>query len=149
MAGQYEPKSAIRLIFEYDGDGVRLVSEQRVDMAIAEGDPARRDRPPAGYYIDTRDAGESTLTRTRVEGVFAGSMEVFPENPREPITRVDTPRRRGAFTVVVPASDAADHVTLVSVADAPDRTGPDVPPGETAAAPRIVDVASFRLGPQR
>jgi hypothetical protein len=63
MSEQYEPKPAIRLIFEYDEDGVRLVSEQPVEMAVAESDQARRDQPSA--------ATTSTLV-TRVNRLSLG-----------------------------------------------------------------------------
>ena len=45
---------AIRLIFEYEGDQVRLVSQQPVDVAITGFDIARTQRP--GWHVDTRDA---------------------------------------------------------------------------------------------
>ena len=149
MAEQYEPRAALRLIFEFDEDGVRLVSEQPVEMAIGEAQSVLREPPRSGYYIDTRDAGDLTLSRTRVEGAFAGSMEVFPENPMEPITRVEAARRSGAFTVVVPASDVADHVTLINVAETAGPPDATARPADMAAAPRVVEVASFRLGRQR
>ena len=43
--------------------------------------------------------------RVQARSAFASSAEVFPEQPGEPIARVDVPRR-GAFTVVVPAPAA-------------------------------------------
>ena len=41
---------------------------------------------------------------------------MFPEHSGEPITRVDVAHPRGAFTVVVPVSKEADHVSIVRIA---------------------------------
>ena len=78
---------AVRLIFEYDGDTVRLVSQQNVDMAVTGFEMSGVDHP--GYYVDTRDAAGATLARVAARGAFVGSAEVFPEKPGDPITRVE------------------------------------------------------------
>jgi hypothetical protein len=113
MSTGNQPQRAVRLIFEYDGDDVRLVSEHPVEMVVAETDAVRPRSP--GYYVDARDAAGRTVARVEAHAAFAGSMEVFPERPDEPITRVDAPNR-GAFTVVIPAPENADRVALVRVA---------------------------------
>ena len=98
---QPTPTLAMRLIFEYEGDEVRLVSQMPVDLLITGFDISRTQR--AGYYVDTRDASGQTLARVPARNVFSTSAEVFPEQPGESITRVEVPTPRGAFTVVVPA----------------------------------------------
>jgi hypothetical protein len=133
------------LIFEYDGSGVRLVAEQAVEMAAA--DPGPLARVDAGYYLETRAADDSTLHRARVEHAFSGSMEVFPEDPLAGIARVDAPRSRGAFMVVVPASEIADHVSLINVQEGFVPATADTPIGR--AAPRSVEVARFSLTRRR
>src|SRR4051812_48885403 len=45
---------AVRLIFEYEGDTVRLISQQPVQMAITAPDTAGVDHP--GYYVDVRNS---------------------------------------------------------------------------------------------
>lgn len=143
---QGQPR-AIRLIFEYEGDQVRLVSQQPVDMAITGADIALTESP--GFYIDSRDAAGKTLARVPAPNAFSGSVEVFPERAGEPIVRVDLPRPKGAFTVVVPAPDEADHVTVVQVS--PGRPGVTGPPSRaTSDVPgttRTTDVANFKLTP--
>ena len=141
---QQEPRRAVRLIFEYDGAGVRLVSEQTVEMVVPDGNAADLTRSYApGYYVDTRDAANATLNRVRAEGAFAASTEVFPEDPTQSITRVDLTAPRGAFTVVLPAPDEADHITLLRMP----------PPGfrgagraeRTLAPEPTVEIATFPL----
>jgi hypothetical protein len=137
-----QPTKATRFVFEYEGDELRLVAQQDVEMVIPASTATATDAP--GYYLDARDTGGRTLARVAAQGAFARSAEVFPENHKEPITRVDVPRQRGAFTVTVPALDDADHVTLVRVA----------PPREAAGAradlqtARAVDLATFPVKPR-
>jgi len=137
---------SVRLIFEYEGDEVRLVMQQPVDIAVTGFDAHPDVRP--GHYVEVRDAADTMMTRVPVREAFSASAEVFPEQPGEPITRVDVARPSGAFTVVVPAPAAADHVAMVRIAppaaDAPRRlaagaTGPA--PGE----PEVTEIARFAL----
>ena len=112
--GHTPPSPSMRLIFEYDGDDVRLVMQQPVDMLITGFDIARTQR--SGYYVDTRDAAGRTPARVPARGAFHESVEVFPETHGEPITRLEVPQPRGAFTVIVPVPPDADHVSVVRVA---------------------------------
>jgi hypothetical protein len=147
MSDVNQPMStlAIRLIFEYEGDQVRLISQQPVDVAVTGFDIARAQHP--GYYIDTRDAAGRTLARVRARDAFSSSAEVFPEQPGEAITRVDVGQPRGAFTVVVPAPEGANHVTVVHVAPAQ----PEAPlPSSRATSPlpggpEVTELADFPL----
>lgn len=136
----------MRLIFEYDGDDVRLISQQPVDVAVPGFDLARVPRP--GHYVETRSAQNEPLSRVPVREAFSSSAEVFPERPGEPITRIDLPRPRGAFTVIVPAGEAVAQVALLRVQPPPDVGAP--PPGARATTPmpgepEIVEMATFRL----
>ncbi len=108
------PTLAMRLIFEYDGEEVRLVSQQPVDVAVTGFDISRTQR--AGYYVETRNATGQALARVPAREAFSGSAEVFPEQPGEPISRVDVQKPHGAFSIVVPVPEGADHVSVVRVA---------------------------------
>jgi hypothetical protein len=145
---QNPPEGAVRLIFEYDGDDVRLVSQQRVDMAVTGFDlPAVR---AAGNYVEVRDADGAALTWVPARAAFAGSAEVFPERPGEPITRVDVERPQGAFTVVVPAPAGAQQVAVVRVQAPPpppdeEEPGAGAGPGGLAPGAESHDLATFAL----
>jgi hypothetical protein len=137
--------SAVRLIFEYDAEGVRLVLQQPVDVAVTGFDVHPDVRP--GHYVEIRDAAGAALNRVPVHSAFTGSSEVFPEDHGEPITRVDTSGQPGAFTVVVPAPEAAARIAVVRIA----QPAPDVPkPGAglrspAPAEPEVTDLASFPI----
>src|SRR5215471_18695567 len=72
---ELRPGRALRLIFEYEGDRVRLVSQQDVDVAVTGFDLP--DVHPPGYYVDSRDAGNQTLARVAARDAFGSSTEVF------------------------------------------------------------------------
>jgi hypothetical protein len=142
---QPAPTLAMRLIFEYEGDQVQLVSQMPVDLLITGFDLTRTQR--AGYYVDTRDASGQTLARVPARNVFSTSTEVFPEQPGELITRVELPTPRGAFTVIVPAPSGADSVSLVRVApSAIDAAQPSArAAGAAGTALATTEIARFAL----
>jgi hypothetical protein len=142
MTNQHEeprPTRAVRLIFEYEGDRVRLVSEQPVDVAVTGFDLPQSTDP--GYYVEARTTDNRTMARVPARGAFAGSMEVFPEKPGDPITRIDAAQPRGAFTVVVPAPEPASQVTLVRL----QRPAEGAARGTALPSAEVVDLVSFPL----
>jgi len=138
-------QGAVRLIFEYDGNAVRLVMQQPVDVAVTGFDVHPDVRP--GHYVEIRDAAGTTLSRVPVRSAFTGSTEVFPEDHSEPITRVDTSGQPEAFTVVVPAPAASASIAVVRIAPpAPTAKKPEA--GVTSpvpAEPVVTDLASFPI----
>ena len=107
---------SMRLIFQYEGDQVRLVTQQPVDVSITGVDLTHTQRE--GYYVYTSDASGRVLARVLARGAFQHGVEVFPERAGEPITRMDVDRPRGAFTVIVPVPQNADHVRVMHVVPA-------------------------------
>ncbi|MHA7287975.1 hypothetical protein ACX80I_17025 [Arthrobacter sp. MDT3-44] len=104
-------RRAVRLIFQFDGDDVTLISQQDVDITRV---PALRE-PPPGSYVEVRAADGGALSRVPIGNVFSTSIEVFPESTAEAIVRVDVDKPSGAFTVVVPASEDAARVAVLGV----------------------------------
>ena len=139
--------ATVRLIFEYEGDQVRLVAQQRVDVAIPGLDLDVSPMPRPGHYVEARSATNEALSRVPIREALSGSAEVFPEEPGSPITRVDVAEPRGAFTVVLPAPEAAEQVAVVQVTERQPEARA-VPAGTTSPVPgesEIVDIASFPL----
>src|SRR4051794_41827897 len=101
-ASELEPRPAVRLIFEYEGDEVRLVSQQPVDMAVPGFDLAQV--PRAGHYVEMRTADDEPPSRVPAREAFSTSAEGFPQEPRGAGTRVHGPGAEGA---VRPAGSAA------------------------------------------
>jgi hypothetical protein len=130
---------AVRLIFEYEGDQVRLVAQQPVDVAVTGSDLTREQVP--GHYVEVRGEDDATLSRLRVPTAMSASAEVFPAEPGQPIVRTDLPEARGAFTVVVPAPAEADHVSVVRIT--PGATG--LAATGFTAREGVVELATFPL----
>jgi hypothetical protein len=140
-AMQAQPVKAVRLIFEYEGEAVRLISQQPVEMVVSDTDASVPDHP--AHFVDIRDAANKTLARVAARSAFAASAEVFPERPGDPITRVDIPVPKGAFTVVVPVTEDTDHVTVVKAALGAEAAAS--PEGRLRAQLITTDIASFPL----
>lgn len=135
----------IRLIFEYEGDTVRLVYQQPVDAAIPRFAPADQQ---ADHFVETRNEAGRSLARIPVSGGFVRSAEVFPEDHGEAITRVDT-EASGAFTVMVPAHQEAVQVAVLRTGAAEvnlRRTRGLAPPPDESAD---VELGAFRLEQRR
>jgi hypothetical protein len=148
MADTPEPAvtPAVRLIFEYDGDEVRLVSQQPVDVAVSGFDLA--PAPVPGHYVEMRSAANEPLNRVPVRGAFATSAEVFPEQHGEPITRVDVAKPKGAFTVVVPAGPQAVRAALLQVMPSSGDPTTGLAPrlgAPAAGTPEVREIATFEL----
>lgn len=126
--------AALRLIYEYEDGEVRLVSQQRVDVAVSGFDLGEA---PTVDHVEVRDAEGAALSRVTVRDALPDSLEVFGE-PGDAITRVPDTVRRGAFTVVVPAPTAAARVVLQR--PAPPEAAP--PPGERGVEPAAPTVLS-------
>jgi hypothetical protein len=144
-ASEPAPFPALRLIFEYSGSEIRLISQQPVDLAVSGYELHPDVRP--GHYAEIQDATGQPLSRVPVHSALSASTEVFPEDHSEPITRIDTPDRRGAFTVVVPAPAAAQRVAVIRVA-APQPGRAAIPARPTDAAPgepTVTELASFAI----
>ena len=130
---------AKRLIFEYEGDRIRLVTEQPVQVAAANLSSAALGE--LGVFVDVRDAANRTLARIPARHALADSIEVFPERHDEPIVRRDVTAPKGAFTVLVPAPDDTDHATIVRVSTSHRASA--------VATPDAVDLVSFPLTSNR
>jgi hypothetical protein len=119
--------------------------QQPVNMAVTGAELGQVAFP--GYYVETRDTKGKTLSRTVAHNAFSSSTEVFPEQPGQPITRVNLPKAKGAFTVITPVPLHTDHVSVVQIA--PGKNGQSTlsaqttSPAENAATVR--ELASFKI----
>jgi hypothetical protein len=128
MSVEGKAQFAVRLVFQYDGDQVELLSQSPVTMVVPCTDTGQ---VAPGVYVDSRRADEAPLARVRAHKAMAASTEIFPSRPEHRLRHIARPPR-GAFSVVVPMAQDADHVAVVRVA-----------PGNASAM--ATDLARFPL----
>jgi hypothetical protein len=102
MAIDPPPSAAWRLTFEYEGDDVRVVSQERVDMLAPPDDEELLNHGRAGYWVEVRDEENEVLYQQVIHDPIKTDAEVFPEDPSQPIQRVPLERPKGVFQVLVP-----------------------------------------------
>lgn len=144
-ASEWSAQGSVRLIFESDSSGVRLVMQQPVDVAVTGFDVHPDVRP--GHYVEIRDAAGTPLSRVPVHAAFTGSTEVFPEDHTQPITRLDTAGRPETFSVVLPAPPTSAQIAVVRIA-ATDPSTQMPGAGVTSPVPAeaaVTDLASFPI----
>lgn len=117
-----ESNKAMRLIFSYNGDDVKLLSQQRVKMIVPPSDSVKGFGKHKGFWAELRSVNDKTLYRTVMHNPTKNDAEIFPESPSEVIHREPAPKRRGVFVVVVPDIDKGEEVTLSR--SAPATKGP-------------------------
>jgi hypothetical protein len=117
-----EPVKAMRLTFSYDGDDVKLISQQRTEMMVPPSDPLQGYRKHKGFWAELKNERDKTLYRHVMHNPTRNDAEVFPETPGQSISREPAPKRKGVFVVVVPDIEKGEEVTLSR--SSPEAEGP-------------------------
>jgi len=117
-----EPVKAMRLTFSYDGDDVKLISQQRTEMMVPPSDPLKGYRKHKGFWAELKNERDKTLYRHVMHNPTRNDAEVFPETPGQSISREPAPKRKGVFVVVVPDIEKGEEVTLSR--SSPEAEGP-------------------------
>ena len=116
-----ESNKAMRLTFSYDGNDVKLLSQQRTEMIVPPSD-ALKGYGEKGFWAELKSGSNKTLYRTVMHNPTKNDAEVFPETPGGQISREPVPKRKGVFVVVVPDTDKGEEVILCR--STPARKGP-------------------------
>lgn len=135
---------AVRLVFDYEGDEVRLVSRQPVEMVVPPTDPISGLESALGSWVEVRSGQESTLYRRVIPGLFRNDTEVFSPDPQHSVSRAPLDVPAGTVSVVVPELDEADHIALLSSIRPRGAQAVEEEGGPAAA----VEVARFAFGPE-
>jgi hypothetical protein len=130
-----QPGPVRRLTFEYDGDQIRLVSEQHVRM-IVPPPPGQADAL-GGFEVLLRDQQDQPVLRFSRTNPIRHDAEVFsPPGADQSIARVPVDRPKGSFVLLVPDVPGASTLELV---------GPSASAGALREQPR--SLARFALKP--
>lgn len=102
----------VRIVFEYDGEKVRVVSSQRVDMLVPFSEPLVDYAHLQGSWIEVRDREERPLYRHLLPHMLQSDVEGPSDSPGYPMTRRPVDRPKGMFVALVPDLPAATHISL-------------------------------------
>jgi hypothetical protein len=108
-----QPGPVRRLTFEYDGDQIRLVSEQHVRMIVPPSPPEQADAL-GGFQVLLRDQQDQPVLRFSRTNPIRHDAEVFsPPGADQSIARVPVDRPKGSFVLLVPDVPGARTLELV------------------------------------
>lgn len=133
------PQQALRLVFEYEGNEIRLVSHQRVAMLVPPGDELGGEGEHAQFRYEVQDMDGRPLYRRAAPNPIATDLEVFGPEPGS-FTHVEMAEPRGVFTLLIPDLEEAHTLTLVA-----SMRGPE----QVATGPREIARLDLRTEPPR
>jgi hypothetical protein len=131
MASTEPQPRAVRLVFEYRGREVRLLSSEPSDALAPPTDQLDGYDDHLGVWFEVRTADGRALHRRVLVGDIEDTVEVFEPGPS---LRREPARGRGSFAVLVPDLADADHLSFLSGA------------GSAARVEGATELARFPLG---
>ena len=102
---------AVRLTFSYEGEKVKLLSQQPVEMTVLPSD-ALGYGGQKGFWAEVMSEKDKTLYRHVMHNPTRNDAEVFSPDPAQAVSRAPAPKRKGIFVVVVPDTDKGHSVRL-------------------------------------
>lgn len=122
--GERRRPSSLRLVFQYEGENVRLTSIQEVDMVPPPSDPPANGAQ-TGFWYELRDESGRVLHRRVSANPIRSSAEILTEDDQRPLARQSTGVLQGTFVLVAPALAEARELALF--ASPPGVEGADQP----------------------
>ncbi len=105
---------AIRLIFSYEGNDIRLISRQRVNVVTPLSESLESSlEGQSGFWVEVRDKAGQPLRRQLMHDPIRYDAEVFSEDPGRSVARIPLERPSGVFVVLIPEIEEADHLVLI------------------------------------
>src|SRR5262249_24993977 len=108
--------ATIRMTFEYDDSGIRVVARQRLGKLALPSDAVTGYDGQQGFWVELRTSDRRTVYRRIMEDPFSQYVEVFSLNPERSIVRLQRIHSGGTFIVEVPDARDADRLVLFSSA---------------------------------
>jgi hypothetical protein len=102
----------LRLTFSSEGEQVRLVSRQSIDM-IPPGSGTTPPQPgQTGYWCELRDDSDRVLYAIPLHNPLRSVVEAHSNDPRPAIHTREVAHPRGTFVVLVPEIPEARTIVL-------------------------------------
>lgn len=114
-------RGAIRLVFQYEGETLHLVSREYVEMLVPPTDTLENYEKHQGSWAELRSVNNAVLYRQVLHEPIVREAEVFSQDPNVSIRRIRIESPAGIFVVLVPDLDEAESVVLWSSLAVPAR----------------------------
>ena len=106
---------SVRLILEASGGEIRLISRELVNM-MPPPSPVAIERGQSGVWAELRTRDEKPVYQQILAQLSVPGMEVFSNDPKEGIHRVDSDRPK-TIILVVPDTEEARALVIMGPAD--------------------------------
>lgn len=104
---------AIRLTFDYEGEQLKVVSEEKVEKMV----PLFKEveDKSSGAWIELKDKEGNILHTQAMDIPFAPDLESFSNDPKKPsIIRKKTADLEGGFSILIPDIPEVSEVEVFS-----------------------------------
>jgi len=115
-------RRSLRLIFIYEGDKIRLESQQSVTMIPPAPTTKRSQEKQSGFWYELHDKDGQPVYYRVVQNPIRLDVEVF-DVPGKEIIRQPVEYPRGTFELLVPDTNEARELVLFSSPLEPKATG--------------------------
>lgn len=115
-------RRSLRLIFIYEGDKIRLKSQQSVTMIPPAPTTKRSQEKQSGFWYELRDQDGRPVYYKVMHNPIRFDVEVF-DVPGEEIIRQPIEYPRGTFQLLVPDTKEARELVLFSSPLKPEAAG--------------------------
>ena len=112
---------AIRLTFSYQGESVKLIKEQTLDMIVPPSHDFEHRKDASGFWVEVLDKKRNTIYRRSSENPIKHYAEVRSDDPDRPLYMERIKDPSGIFTILVPDTRRAQDVALFSSAFTPEK----------------------------
>ncbi len=113
--GNDERPQAVRLIFEYKGNKIKLISEKNVEMIAPPAETRELGKKASGFWCEVKDSKGKSLYRRVMQNPIPYAAEVRTDDPRMPLAwQEPTEDMKGQFVVVIPRLEKAAKLSLFS-----------------------------------
>jgi hypothetical protein len=106
-------RGAVRLIFQYEGRQLRLLSREQIDMLAPPTDLLAGHESYQGFWVEVRDPDGLVLHRRIMPDPMKAAVEVFSNEPGASLRQVPVNQPQGTFAVLVPELEHADHLAIM------------------------------------
>ncbi|PRY44994.1 hypothetical protein [Umezawaea tangerina] len=107
-------RGAVRLIFEFAERGLRMLSNEPVDVLVPPTDRLDGYEDHLGVWVEVCDVDGRALHRRVLPSDLGETVEVFGDASGPSLRRAPVSRARGSFAVLVPDLEQADHLSFMS-----------------------------------